>query len=129
MLKDGTGWIASFAMHNMHINRLHKLCVTLLELCRPLMEIPPQNNTLNNQKHTDGNLQITIPSHPFPPGSLNPNLDIHNMDVTINANMDPASMPDFWDDSMMNQLFQAQPSLDWFSAADMFDPELNHDVA
>lgn len=129
MLKDAIGWIASFAKHNMHVSKLYKLCVALLELCRPLMETPPQSNGMNNQNHTDGNLQNTIPAHPFPPGSLNPNLDLQNIDITLNTNMDPASMPDFWDDSMMNQLFQAQPSLDWFSAVDMFDPGLNHDVA
>lgn len=113
-LQDVTDGMSSLVDQNRYVMRLHRLCVTLLRLCRPLVTQAPQA--------TQSQL-----AHPGP--ATRPGQDSFDSRI-LDANMPAAAtgptfvQPDVgssWNDDMMWQLFQSQPSLDWFNS-DILDP-------
>lgn len=118
LLQDVTDGISTLVTENKYVNRLHRLCATLLGLCKPLV-------------HTLGpNEQLQVPN----PGLETP-LEIYSPSLTFNGGPDLLAgnngsdntngiVPSSWNDDMMWQLFQSQPSLDWFNA-DILDPAWN----
>jgi len=65
-----------------------------------------------------------MPSGPFPPV-----LAYGNGPDMLHGNNDATGMmPSSWNDDMMWQLFQSQPSLDWFNA-DILDPAWDPNLA
>ncbi|KAF1958424.1 hypothetical protein CC80DRAFT_524542 [Byssothecium circinans] len=103
ILQDVVDSISSLVVENKSVERLYRLCNTLLSLCKPLIQ-----NTVATQ------LPDTTAAD-----------TAAEMEILVEANL-PA-MPGLdamapWDDEMMGQLFQFQPSLDWFNS-DILDLE------
>ncbi|KAH7350410.1 Zn(II)2Cys6 transcription factor-like protein [Pyrenochaeta sp. MPI-SDFR-AT-0127] len=116
LLQDVTDGISTLVTENKYVNRLHRLCATLLGLCKPLIQ--PSNTNGHAQAPTEG-LAVQMGSY-APPSVFGTAADISNV-----PNIDHASeglLPSSWNDDMMWQLFQSQPSLDWFNA-DILNPE------
>jgi len=108
LLQDVTDGISTLVSENKFVNRLHRLCTTLLGLCKPLVmnSVPPP------QAYT-----AEVSGYPAMPVGTGPE--------QVNAAGDVEGfMASSWDDDMMWQLFQSQPSLDWFNA-DIPDPMLD----
>lgn len=107
LLQDVTDGISELISENKFINRLHRLCSTLLELCKPLIPTPLVSRS------------STIPSVA---GLLEPSAVPSEQTLVPETN---GNAEDFltssWQDDRMWQLFQSQPSLDWFNA-DILDP-------
>ncbi|KAH3947592.1 hypothetical protein HBH53_116340 [Parastagonospora nodorum] len=107
LLQDVTDSISELVSENKFVNRLHRLCTTLIGLCKPLIE--------SVQIHTN-NANLTMPEA---------------TDLSMDTSTGPLNFPDTnahvddfltsWDDDRMWTLFQSQPSLDWFNA-DILDP-------
>lgn len=107
LLQDVTDSISELVSENKFVNRLHRLCTTLIGLCKPLIE--------SVQMHTS-NANLTIPEA---------------TDLSMDTSTAPLNFPDAnshvddfltsWNDDRMWTLFQSQPSLDWFNA-DILDP-------
>jgi hypothetical protein len=117
LLQDVTDGISTLVSENKFVNRLHRLCTTLLGLCKPLVQtpIPPAH------AYTAGT--VTRVSE-YPTIAIDSNSE--HMNVS-GANGDVEGfMASSWNDDMMWQLFQSQPSLDWFSA-EIPDPLLDFD--
>lgn len=123
LLQDVTDGISTLVTENKFVNRLHRLCATLLGLCKPLV----QSRSIEAQAHFPNlNTMPVAPNLPIPPVSAeNGGLD-HGANGTggvggqhgVGAD---GFMASSWNDNMMWQLFQSQPSLDWFNA-DILDP-------
>jgi hypothetical protein len=99
LLQDVTDGISELVSENKFVNRLHRLCSTLIELCKPLI------NTA---------AAAPAPTVPVENGSVDvmvPEAGVHVEDFLTSS----------WQDDRMWQLFQSQPSLDWFNA-DILDP-------
>lgn len=115
LLQDVTDGISTLVTENKYVNRLHRLCATLLGLCKPLV----QSHCSGEDMHEAAAGQADpITSYPPPTvfGTAPSVLDV----ITNNAALDE-SLLSSWNDDMMWQLFQSQPSLDWFNA-DILDP-------
>jgi hypothetical protein len=109
LLQDVTDGISALVSENKFVNRLHRLCTTLLGLCKPLVRnsAPPPHAYTAAQASE-------YAAMPAGAGSEH-----------VNATGDVEGfMASSWDDDMMWQLFQSQPSLDWFNA-DIPDPMLD----
>jgi hypothetical protein len=107
LLQDVTDGISELVSENKFINRLHRLCTTLIGLCKPLIQSRVVTTTTVNNG---------MPETAIPP--IDPNIGQLNYPET-NGHAD-----DFltsWNDDRMWTLFQSQPSLDWFNA-DILDP-------
>jgi hypothetical protein len=108
LLQDVTDSISELVSENKFVNRLHRLFTTLLGLCKPLIDMSSAST-------------IT-------PNALVPEATISPLDTTtgqLSFNDPSRDVDDFltssWNDDRMWQLFQSQPSLDWFNA-DIPDP-------
>ncbi|KAF1936709.1 putative Zn(II)2Cys6 transcription factor-like protein [Clathrospora elynae] len=116
LLQDVTEGISTLVTENKYVNRLHRLCATLLGLCKPLVHTASSN--AQTQASTAG-LPVQVAMH-------SPSLNFDNSsNILGNLNgsdvTDGIIIPSSWNDDMMWQLFQSQPSLDWFNA-DILDP-------
>ncbi|KAL6704078.1 hypothetical protein ACN47E_008741 [Coniothyrium glycines] len=114
LLQDVTDGISTLVTENKFVNRLHRLCATLLGLCKPLVRASD------------------LPSQLLPSVTAVPGLDtMHTLSLpskdAVVAGMEATDgstntfNPSSWNDDMMWQLFQSQPSLDWFNT-DILDP-------
>jgi hypothetical protein len=108
LLQDVTDSISELVTENKFVNRLHRLCTTLLGLCKPLIHTDLTSPTVS----ANG-----VPGIPILPTNLNPG-GLNFLDSNNDFGNFPISS---WNDQMMTDLFNAQPSLDWFNA-DVLDP-------
>ncbi|KAA8624634.1 hypothetical protein PtrV1_00314 [Pyrenophora tritici-repentis] len=114
LLQDVTDSISGLVTENRYVHRLHRLCATLLGLCKPLVNVPEVQEPVQQQPPLD---MATMMPEPFAPV-----MTFNNGPDLLNGNNDATGMmPSSWNDDMMWQLFQSQPSLDWFNA-DILDP-------
>jgi hypothetical protein len=107
LLQDVTDGISELVSENKFVNRLHRLCTTLICLCKPLIQAGPVNTN---------NINFGVPEAAVPP--MDPSAGQLNF-PEVNGHVD-----DFltsWNDDRMWTLFQSQPSLDWFNA-EILDP-------
>jgi hypothetical protein len=113
LLQDVTDGISALVTENKYVNRLHRICATLLGLCKPLVETPATNEQMQAPPATLGE----------PHSVYSPALGFGNGPEILNGEGrgSDSIMPSSWNDDMMWQLFQSQPSLDWFNA-DILDP-------
>ncbi|KAF2738810.1 putative Zn(II)2Cys6 transcription factor-like protein [Polyplosphaeria fusca] len=122
LLENVTNVIATIPQTNKYAGRMKRLCTTLLGLCRPLVEatyfgempplLVPQTSHPFQQAHTPIPQAFNAEAGPQPThGGM-------AMDEAFGASYSP------WADDLMWQLFQSQPSLDWFSA-DILNPTLD----
>ncbi|KAF2114507.1 putative Zn(II)2Cys6 transcription factor-like protein [Lophiotrema nucula] len=115
LLQDVTDVILSLPKENKYGNRLYRLCVKLVELCRPLVavenvQIPTPHAMSPDQDPTSTSVQpLECPFMDVP-------VMDGVMDETFAVNWSP------WRDDLMWQLFQSQPSLNWlqFDASQSF---------
>ena len=117
LLQAVTDGISTLITENKYVNRLHRLCATLLGLCKPLVP------AIGGDEHLQTPLAgLAVPLATMPPtmtfGPATPFGDFP--DAGVDDNM-AELIPSSWNDDMMWQLFQSQPSLDWFNA-DILDP-------
>jgi hypothetical protein len=116
LLQDVTDGISTLVTENKFVNRLHRLCATLLGLCKPLVSTP----IIEAQAHFPNMNTMPAPNLPTPPvGADHGGLE-HGASGVGGQGAD-GFMASSWNDNMMWQLFQSQPSLDWFNA-DILDP-------
>jgi hypothetical protein len=100
LLQDVTDGISELVSENKFVNRLHRLCTTLLELCKPVV-------------------QTALAEVAEVPAAFNADQQMEFLDVGAGfAGFEASS----WNDQMMTDLFNAQPSLDWFNA-NVLDPD------
>ncbi|KAF2854090.1 putative Zn(II)2Cys6 transcription factor-like protein [Plenodomus tracheiphilus IPT5] len=112
LLQDVTNGISTLVTENKYVNRLHKLCATLLGLCRPLVQV----NSFDGQAPP---VSTGFTAHT---GAEPQGMTFDSTSHIMNTNGDVGeALPSSWNDDMMWQLFQSQPSLDWFNA-DILDP-------
>lgn len=112
LLQDVTNGISTLITENKYVSRLHRLCSTLLSLCKPLVQRMESNGDVDVSN--SGTAAVNNPSSVF-------GLPPHGLDVTKGNESADEFLPSSWNDDMMWQLFQSQPSLDWFNA-DILDP-------
>ncbi|KAF2125846.1 putative Zn(II)2Cys6 transcription factor-like protein [Dothidotthia symphoricarpi CBS 119687] len=118
LLQDVTDGISTLVTENKYVNRLHRLCATLLGLCKPLVQpaVTSGDPHMPNREATLSNITET----PLLPSSI-----VHNVADISGADDNGGNfLISSWNDDMMWQLFQSQPSLDWFNA-DILDPTLD----
>jgi hypothetical protein len=107
LLQDVTDGISELVSENKFINRLHRLCTTLIGLCKPLIQAGVVTTTTVNTGVPEATIRPMDPNI----GQLNfPDTNGHADDFLTS-----------WNDDRMWTLFQSQPSLDWFNA-DILDP-------
>jgi hypothetical protein len=99
---------------NKYVHRLHRLCATLLGLCKPLVK----TSDLHEQASQPTGGSTAPLANYLLPGDFSNGPDILN---NGGSNGTTGMIPSSWNDDMMWQLFQSQPSLDWFNA-DILDP-------
>jgi hypothetical protein len=116
LLQDVTDGISTLVSKNKYVHRLHRLCETLLGLSKPLVQPTAPNS------HASAAVPIVQVA-----GSSLPTLDAPVVLDTSNASAN-GFMTSTWNDDMMSQLFQFQPSLDWFNA-DILDPTWDFNMA
>jgi hypothetical protein len=107
LLQNVVETVSSLVAHNKYVERLHRLCNTLLSLCKPLL-----HQDTSTFPHP-GNIDTS--------SNINMQLTLESETITTPSQHDNPSSN--WDDKMIQQLFQAQPSLDWFDS-DILDPAL-----
>ena len=128
LLQSVTDGVSSLVTENKYVNRLHRLCATLLSLCTPLV------NTSGSQDRS--NMSAAVPGFTAPaamysstiPSSRDTPQDLLSLGPNVSAANSDGFMASTWNDDMMWQLFQSQPSLDWFNA-DILDPTWDFNVA
>lgn len=116
LLQDVVDSVESLVVENKYIARLHRLCTTLLALCKPLVDGALTEDA--GPRMPDATLAPSTSAQRQPHGTA------LGVEVGGLAEMEQVvgDMPRAsWDHEMMWQLFQAQPSLDWFNA-DILDP-------
>lgn len=112
LLQDVVDSVSSLVIENKYVERLRRLCNMLLSLCRPLVHSylhptsvierqPAETSNMMNQDVTPTDLGFT------------------NLEGTYAESHTLMKEP--WQDDMMWQLLQAQPSLDWFNS-ELLDP-------
>ncbi|KAF2676111.1 hypothetical protein K458DRAFT_424966 [Lentithecium fluviatile CBS 122367] len=116
LLQDIADSISSLVMENKYAEKLHILCNTLLAVCKPMVQqgtilphvAPPvtRNETTPDSRDSSNPLAQMRRETPDAPTT-----------VTQPAGEDAGAI---WDNEMW-QLFQCQPSLDWFDS-DILDP-------
>jgi hypothetical protein len=122
--------VSSLASGNKYIHRLHKLCLTLVELCKPLVEAASSSGTVPSSRsgeHAETQqpranalpINNSIPLVPSSSGNTT-NFGFANFPLPAviegEGPWDPELGNSSWDSNMMWQLFASQPTLDWFSA-------------
>ncbi|KAL1595419.1 hypothetical protein SLS59_008351 [Nothophoma quercina] len=119
LLQAVTEGISALVTENKYVNRLHRLCATLLSLCTPLVKTScPQDR--NNISAAVPGFSAPISTQPSTIPSMSNTPDILDIPANVRGSAD-SLLPSTWNDDMMWQLFQSQPSLDWFNA-DILDP-------
>lgn len=119
LLQAVTEGISALVTENKYVNRLHRLCATLLSLCTPLVKTScPQDR--NNISAAVPGFSAPISTQPSTIPSMSNTPDILDIPANVRGSTD-SLLPSTWNDDMMWQLFQSQPSLDWFNA-DILDP-------
>ena len=105
--------VSSLAIENKQVERLRRLCNALLALCRPLVQntfypavAPEQQPITLEEQHPDA------VSNPIV-------VDDNNAVGEGGASVGDQA----WGDGMMWQLFQAQPTLEWFNS-EILDPDM-----
>lgn len=107
LLQDVADSISELVTENKFVNRLYRLCTTLIGLCKSLINTASTNAVPNNG----------VPDAGIPPMDTTAGqLDF----IETNGNVEEF-LASSWNDDRMWQLFQSQPSLDWFNA-DILDP-------
>jgi len=114
LLQDVTDGLSALVTENKYVHRLHRLCATLLGLCRPLVQ---GSGTHGQTPHPSGDSTGPLATYPMSAAFGNGSGILNNSGSDNTAGI----MPSSWNDDMMWQLFQSQPSLDWFNA-DILDP-------
>jgi len=120
LLQTVTDGISALITENKYVNRLHKLCATLLSLCKPLVNISGPQDRSNTNAAVPGIL-AQASANPSSLSSILNTPDLLNVAPNTETTSSEASFLSTWNDDMMWQLFQSQPSLDWFNA-DILDP-------
>jgi hypothetical protein len=110
LLQDVTDSISELVTENKFVNRLHRLCTTLLGLCKPLVHTSEPINTTS---------PMAVPNRAVLPTHFNSEQQLDFMNTNNEFGGFPTSS---WNDQMMTDLFNAQPSLDWFNA-NVLDPD------
>jgi hypothetical protein len=110
-LQEVADSISSLVAEHKYADKLQRLCHTLLAVCRPMLQTdnashPPSLGT------TGGDTQA-------PPGSNE--VGMSETYAGASAPIDNDVIP--WDDDLMKQLFQCQPSLNWLDS-DILDSAL-----
>ncbi|KAF2449912.1 hypothetical protein P171DRAFT_202687 [Karstenula rhodostoma CBS 690.94] len=114
LLQDVVDSVSSLVIENKYVERLRRLCNTLLALCRPLVQ---QHGGAAIVQEQQAGLLLNFASG--------------NDAAAVEDGMMPSQLAgetqeeelatESWQDDMMWQLLQAQPSLDWFNS-DILDP-------
>ncbi|KAH8722501.1 putative Zn(II)2Cys6 transcription factor-like protein [Phaeosphaeriaceae sp. PMI808] len=117
LLQGVTDCISELVSENKFVNRLHRLCTTLITLCKPLVQERISSGQGNIVTYTDVSEAPLLPTDDTSLALGVPN---------VNGNAD-GFITSSWDDDMMWQLFQSQPSLDWFNS-DILDPQWGVDM-
>jgi hypothetical protein len=126
LLQAVTDGISALVTENKYVNRLHRLCAALLNLCTPLVDTSGPRDRSNMDAAVPGfSAQTSTQPSTLPSMSNTP--DVLNTSSNIGGNSAEALLPSTWNDDMMWQLFQSQPSLDWFNA-DILDPTWDFNV-
>jgi hypothetical protein len=114
LLQDVTDGISELVTENKFVNRLHRLCTALLDLCKPLIHTSSTSTmtTTTTTTNTGATEATSLQTEPNP-------VQLNFPDA--NGNVDDF-LTSSWNDNRMWQLFQSQPSLDWFNA-EILDPD------
>jgi hypothetical protein len=96
------------------VERLRRLCNTLLALCRPLVQ---QHRNATVVQEQQAGLLLNFASG-IGTGAAEDGVMPSDM---VGDMQEEGVEQEPWQDDMMWQLFQAQPSLDWFNS-DILDP-------
>jgi hypothetical protein len=127
LLQDVTDGVSSLVTGNRYVAKLHKLCVMLIDLIRPLVQAtsagavpaPQRNPQLNSPEMTPLTCPIeTQYQHSCAnvTAALNSAGNVGMGNVQPCENMYGGEPFNSWNDNMMWQLFQTNPSLDWFNS-------------
>lgn len=120
LLQAVTDGISALVTENRYVNRLHRLCSTLLSLCTPLVQtLGPQDRSNTNAAVPGFSAQDL--AHPSTHSTTSNIPDMLNLAPSAEPGNADGFLGSTWNDNMMWQLFQSQPSLDWFNA-DILDP-------
>jgi len=116
LLQDVADSVSSLVVENKSAEKLHRLCSTLLAVCRPMVyganaAQAPTTSTPEGGSTNSAALELSLAQ-----AELNASDTLNSMSRPVEGG---AMAP--WDDEMMRQLFQCQPSLDWFDS-DILDP-------
>jgi hypothetical protein len=120
LLQAVTDGISALVSENKYVNRLHRLCSTLLSLCAPLVKTSDQQDRSNTNAAVPGFSAYTS-THSSSLSSMNNTPDLLSVAPGAEGSNTDGFLASTWNDDMMWQLFQSQPSLDWFNA-DILDP-------
>ncbi|KAF3045835.1 hypothetical protein E8E11_005927 [Didymella keratinophila] len=120
LLQAVTDGISALVTENKYVNRLHRLCATLLSLCTPLVKTI-ESQDLNSASAAVPGFSAQTSAQPSTMPSVRNTPDLLNIGSNVGAGGSDGFLPSTWNDDMMWQLFQSQPSLDWFNA-DILDP-------
>lgn len=105
LLQDVVDSVSSLVIENKYVGRLRRLCNTLLALCRPLVQ---QGTAAEQQAGLLLNFASGNEATPAAQSVASP--------AFTERLQEEGLMKEPWEDDMMWQLFQAQPSLDWFNS-------------
>ncbi|KAJ4359222.1 hypothetical protein N0V95_002389 [Ascochyta clinopodiicola] len=119
LLQAVTDGISALVTENKYVNRLHRLCATLLSLCTPLVKTSGSQDRSNTNAAVPG-FSAQPWTNPSTLSSMSDAPDILGVTPGVGGSTD-GFLASTWNDDMMWQLFQSQPSLDWFNA-DILDP-------
>lgn len=116
LLQDVATSVASLVAENKSVEKLRRLCTTLLAICQPLMNgvHAAQEPIMSTAEKTTAN------SATFDCALAQAELGVSDTPTSMSKPEDGAGLAP-WDDDMMWQIFQCQPSLDWFDS-DILDP-------
>ncbi|KAJ4304688.1 hypothetical protein N0V90_000215 [Kalmusia sp. IMI 367209] len=121
LLQDVVDSVSSLVIENKHVERLRRLCNTLLSLCRPLVQQDLDNA---NPPSTQETWHSLAPNATPPNAARNEDMAMPPGDTVVEnseGSQEVKGTNELWNDDMMWQLFQCQPSLDWFNS-DILDP-------
>ena len=128
LLQSVTDGVSSLVTENKYVNRLHRLCATLLSLCTPLVNTSGSQDRSNMNAAVPGFAASTSMYASTLPGSRDAPQNLLNLGSNVAAANPEGFTASTWNDDMMWQLFQSQPSLDWFNA-DILDPTWDFNVS
>ncbi|CAI6333098.1 unnamed protein product [Periconia digitata] len=112
LLHEVVDILFSLVVENKYVERLRRLCSSLLALCKPLVRGSEGTEHQQQQRPPEVPEWGTVTASTLHGDSSAPSLST-----------DDANQLGSWDDDMLSQLFSCQPSLDWFNS-DILDPGL-----